>query len=428
MQLGPQERQDRFALRRIGRAFSSAFAEAPLGLKSISFEAENALSAATATGQWAQPDCYGLDVAAALFFPLFLLGWSRNLRERSGGRGDLRLLLFWLFGFPVAPNLTFRHRNSPLRRLAGCEHLPILDYAATNPENVEKREGLRGRLPSNVFVQFLAGPKSLRDNLFGVLLRLIAEVILVFGPISLLLLIQVQFIPYHQFEITWAHSVAIIVDIILIWWLWRLIIAGRSDDRRWFSPTKWIMSFNAVLMTIAVIVFSLTIATLPTEGALDRWVYFATSPIFRPQTFWVFGQAEVKEKNLISLRDGLFAGEVDDITRRRKSAFSDSLILPGLNIYEALKIDDPQKLKWREHIFDLRGRDLTGAVLNGARLPKVDLYGAHVEGATLNEAHFEGAMFDLAYLEGASLDGAHLEGATLNEAHSGGCEVHFSAS
>ena len=52
-----------------------------------SFEAENALSAATATGQWAQPDCYGLDVAAALFFPLFLLGRSRKLRERGGGRG-----------------------------------------------------------------------------------------------------------------------------------------------------------------------------------------------------------------------------------------------------------------------------------------------------------------------------------------------------
>ena len=61
--------------------------EAPLGLKSISFEAENALSAATATGQWAQPDCYGLDVAAALFIPLFLLGRSRKLRERGGGRG-----------------------------------------------------------------------------------------------------------------------------------------------------------------------------------------------------------------------------------------------------------------------------------------------------------------------------------------------------
>src|ERR1700737_3808130 len=109
------------ASRRIGLAFSSAFAQAPRGLKSIPTEAENALSAATAPGQWAKPDCFGLDVAAALFFPLFLLGRNRNLRERGGGRGDLRLLLFGLLGFTVATNLTFRHRNSPLRRLAGCE-------------------------------------------------------------------------------------------------------------------------------------------------------------------------------------------------------------------------------------------------------------------------------------------------------------------
>ena len=129
-----RERQDRFRVAANRSSFSSVF-EAPLGLKSISFEAENALSAATATGQWAQPDCYVLDVAAALFFPLFLLGRSRNLRERGGGRADLRLLLFWLFGFPVAPNLTFRHRNSLLRRLAGCEHNPILAYLPTISPN-----------------------------------------------------------------------------------------------------------------------------------------------------------------------------------------------------------------------------------------------------------------------------------------------------
>ena len=60
--------------------------------------------------------------ATMLFFPLFLLGRSRNLRERGGRRGDVRLLLFWLFGFPVATNLTFRHRNSPSRKLTGCKH------------------------------------------------------------------------------------------------------------------------------------------------------------------------------------------------------------------------------------------------------------------------------------------------------------------
>ena len=60
--------------------------------------------------------------ATMLFFLLFLLGRSRNLHERGGGLRDLRLLLFQLLGFTVTTNLTFRHRNSPLKRLAGCEH------------------------------------------------------------------------------------------------------------------------------------------------------------------------------------------------------------------------------------------------------------------------------------------------------------------
>jgi hypothetical protein len=42
------------------------------------------------------------------------------------------------------------------------------------------------------------------------------------------------------------------------------------------------------------------------------------------------------------------------------------LVLPGFNLYEALKIDDPKKLAWKEHYFDLRGRHLEQAVLNGA--------------------------------------------------------------
>src|ERR1700730_4772542 len=40
----------------------------------------------------------------------------------EGGLRDLRLLLFRLLGFTVTTNLTFRHRNSPLKWLAGCEH------------------------------------------------------------------------------------------------------------------------------------------------------------------------------------------------------------------------------------------------------------------------------------------------------------------
>src|SRR4051794_14167730 len=36
------------------------------------------------------------------------------------------------------------------------------------------REGLRRQLPSNIFVQFLAGPRRVRTGVFGFMLRLIA--------------------------------------------------------------------------------------------------------------------------------------------------------------------------------------------------------------------------------------------------------------
>jgi Pentapeptide repeats (8 copies) len=69
------------------------------------------------------------------------------------------------------------------------------------------------------------------------------------------------------------------------------------------------------------------------------------------------------------------------------------LVLPGFNLYEALKIDDPKKLAWKEHYFDLRGRHLEQAVLNGADLTKADLYGAQLQGASLFAARLQGASF-----------------------------------
>lgn len=53
----------------------------------------------------------------------------------------------------------------------------------------DKRNAERRRLPSNIFVQFLAGPHEIRDGGLGWLLRAIAWISLVVGPVLLLLLI-----------------------------------------------------------------------------------------------------------------------------------------------------------------------------------------------------------------------------------------------
>jgi Pentapeptide repeats (8 copies) len=117
-------------------------------------------------------------------------------------------------------------------------------------------------------------------------------------------------------------------------------------------------------------------------------------------------------------------GGVNPITRRRDSPFSNTLVLPGFNLFEALKIDDPKKLEWKKHFFDLRGRHLEKAVFDGANLTKADLYGAELKDASLDGARLQGASLDGAQLQGASLNEAELQGASLYRARLPGASLY----
>ena len=82
------------------------------------------------------------------------------------------------------------------------------------------REHLQWQLPSNIFIQFLAGPKVLRQSAFGWLLRAIAWITLAIGPVLLLLMIQIQFLPFHSGFITWTQRFVLAADLALLAWLW----------------------------------------------------------------------------------------------------------------------------------------------------------------------------------------------------------------
>lgn len=74
----------------------------------------------------------------------------------------------------------------------------------------------RRRLPSNIFVQFLGAPEE-DGYAFGLLLGAILWVTLVLAPIALYLLLEIQFLPYHSWWITWTIRVALLVDLGLLW-------------------------------------------------------------------------------------------------------------------------------------------------------------------------------------------------------------------
>ena len=202
----------------------------------------------------------------------------------------------------------------------------------------------------------------------------------------------------------WFNRMVLLSDLVLIWWLWGKILRRRanySKARSW--RLRLLQMSKAVLAILCVMLFACVIATIPGERQENHLLYLAASK---------------------SLRERIFAGPIDETTRRRTSLFSNTLVLPGFNIYEALKIDDPKKVEWKEHLVDLRGRDLRDAVFDGAVLKRADFTGAQFRRASLFNAQLQGANFTRAQLQEANLAYAHLQGANLDSAELQGARLN----
>jgi uncharacterized protein YjbI with pentapeptide repeats len=320
-------------------------------------------------------------------------------------------------------------------------------------------DALRRQLPSNIFVQYLAGPSDVRTGVTGNMLRLIAQISLVVCPVGLLVLLQLQFLPFHRWDVTWWQRIAVILDIALLWTLWPSI--ARVHRR----------AAGAAIASVATILIVFTLATYPGEW-LDRTM---PSVPFVP-TKWPQSNTEISQANSpaaalsapsirgngnstgteqaepagamqrfvaslesmgwTSLYTLIIAGDVNPTTRRPTSLWPNSnrLVLPSLDITDQAKFDSEQKLEKVSSTASLRGRHLEGAVLSGANLTKVDFTGAilhktlfndaRLQGALLNGAKLQHAQFNRASLQGASLDGAELQHAEFEEASLQGASMH----
>jgi uncharacterized protein YjbI with pentapeptide repeats len=258
--------------------------------------------------------------------------------------------------------------------------------------NSSIRDGLRQQLPSNIFVQFLAGPVESRISAFGYLLKIVAWTTLVFGPVALLLLFQIQFLAYHHSPITWVHRAAVMTDLLIIWWLWRKIVGGRVDSGHWSAWKMRVKASIALMAGASAALFSWTVATFPGEWQQAPLEWVASAEPTRIST-------------------AVFNGDVDSVTRSRTSWFSNTLVVPGLNL------DEARKGELNGHSLDLRGRHLEGGVFEGTNFGRVaDFTGAYLQGASFDRARLQGASFDSARLQGASLDFAWLQGALFHRA------------
>ncbi len=193
--------------------------------------------------------------------------------------------------------------------------------------NEELRTRLRRQLPSNIFVQFLAGPREVRRGVLGFMLQLIAWISLAIGPLVLLVFFELQFLPYHNEAISWWQRIAVLADIVLLWMLWPSIARGERAGLSWRDLRRGKIVALGFVSLVPVLLVT-TIATIP-----DEWPQNNLPPVqFVP---WKDGKD--MPWRLATLYELLVAGEVDFAARKPKSVWSNRLVLPGFDAIDHAK-------------------------------------------------------------------------------------------
>jgi hypothetical protein len=168
-----------------------------------------------------------------------------------------------------------RFHNELRRLFPDSETKTQKSGAAPDGTHKEIRDKRRWLLPSDIFVQVVAGPPEFRKGIFGFMLRLIALTTLVVFPILLLLLLQIQFLPFHDVTITWAQRIALFLDIVLLWLLRPPLLADLSAESNQSSPAfgralRGLGLAAACITSILALWLATVIATIPGEWQ-EKW-------------------------------------------------------------------------------------------------------------------------------------------------------------
>src|SRR4051812_38971879 len=124
-----------------------------------------------------------------------------------------------------------------LARTAAAYDAAVAKLVEQDNLSPEANASLRQRLANTLFAQILAGSPREREGWFGSLLKAMAWTTLVIAPILILLTFQFMFLPYHSHLATWTHRLLILLEFVVAFQLWPLVLNPHRDfrrpDRRW---------------------------------------------------------------------------------------------------------------------------------------------------------------------------------------------------
>jgi uncharacterized protein YjbI with pentapeptide repeats len=330
----------------------------------------------------------------------------------------------------IAPLLfVMFHFNLLMQLYLLSEKLHRLDAAIRRRPDDAQRER-RATLSQFMFSQMLVGAHGSR--LIRVLLNVIAWITFVVLPIAVLLLVQIQFLPYHDLFTTWWHRLLIALDLLLLWLLWlpaieptghlsrQLRLVARRRSRRALrglaNPLKWPAWAGIGLRSLIR-----GVATLPARirrrvrGDPKRdWRLLRLQELSAVSLLIALLVAAIPGTFLAAPIDGLIGerGNLGVLNRNlslREAELMAERPPPGL----IESIGEEQAFEKYARGLDLRGRDLRFADLELAVLRKVDFRRTDLQGADLEEADLQGAFLTRADLRGTDLEQADLRGTDL---------------
>jgi len=240
---------------------------------------------------------------------------------------------------------------------------------------------LRYELNSNFFTQFLAGPPQ--AGILAFIQQLIVWVTLVLLAAAVLLYFQIAFLPFHHVDLTWAHRLYVLTDLVLAALIGMFLPSPRTGFwASFFYGLRTFPLFMVITVSFfaALFAFSFFVATVPGEW-MDRTLARIGPSVSVPAPSGNGSEAQ----RVFAPTAWLFEGGVDPATGASASPFQRNLIVMDQDL-----VND-KMLSPGDTSLSLRYRDLRYARLDRSDLKQADLSGADLTGASLTGANLTGA-------------------------------------
>jgi uncharacterized protein YjbI with pentapeptide repeats len=381
------------------------------------------------------------------------------------------LLLFYV----IAPLLLVLFHLNLLMKLQDLRvrvHDLIVPLNYVDDDNAQfERNRLRRRLMAFDYATLNAG--LVTDRRERILLRVVTDTTVFIMPVLLLLFVQLQFLPYHDWRISWLHRAFVVTDLALIAYIQLWLGTNRTGlapGTSIFSLTPRSIAMGA-LFAVPVLISTIVLA-FPGEPQDVFWKAASPSPYaplaggdiaekfgvrrslyLSDRTLWAQDppedllQALSEDATIIALHGLEDAGPqlLRTVQRIRNAAlnlrgrnlsyanFENSSLIavdfsPNLNTEQMRAFQAMADAEERAGGFadpnngtDISGASFSGADLRGALLPYahadgVNFRGANLQSSDVSHGQFLAADFSTAQIQEANFTGARMQGAFFRDA------------